>query len=270
MSNAQSSRRYLIAGNWKMYKTVAEAKEFTRTLYDQIREEESLLPDIVLCPPTIALDAVVHAIEKTLGGAPFSVGAQTMESHDEGAYTGETSPKMLADLEVEYVVIGHSERRQYYNEVDETVNAKTKAALAHQLTPIVCVGESLEQRESGQTDTVVTSQVEAALQGIAASDFEKLVFAYEPVWAIGTGKTCEADEANRVCALIRQTIGKKGSAEQTRILYGGSVKPENSDQLLGQSDIDGALVGGASLKTDSFSAIITAAVNQKKGAVVSA
>jgi triosephosphate isomerase len=183
-----------------------------------------------------------------------------MESRENGAYTGEISPLMLQDLAVKLVIIGHSERRQYYNETDITVNEKTKSALAHHLTPIICVGETLQQREAGDTDAVVCCQVEAAVREISPADYSKLVFAYEPVWAIGTGKTCDSAEANRVCALIRQTLSKQGNAEQTLILYGGSVKPNNTKELMSQSDIDGALVGGASLEADSFSEIIRQAL----------
>jgi triosephosphate isomerase len=166
---------------------------------------------------------------------------------------------MLQEVEVQYVVIGHSERRQYYNETDASVNAKTKAALAHRMTPIVCVGETLEQREAGETDNVVKAQIEAGLEGISPADRAKIVFAYEPVWAIGTGKVCEADEANRVCSVIRETIG----VPICRVLYGGSVKPDNVAGLMAQSDIDGGLVGGASLQPESFLQLIEAAMPVK-------
>ncbi|MBK8190972.1 MAG: triose-phosphate isomerase [Vampirovibrionales bacterium] len=253
-----AARRYLIAGNWKMYKTLDEARDFTRQLYNQAKAADSALADIVLCPPATALERVAHTVRELQ--APFAVGAQTMESREQGAYTGEISPGMAVDCGATYVIIGHSERREYYNETDATVNAKIKAALAHDLTPIICVGESLAQREDGVTDDWVAQQVNAAIEGLDAAVFPKLTFAYEPIWAIGTGKTCEAAEANRVCALIRRTLAQRGAAQLTRILYGGSVKPDNSRELLSQSDIDGALVGGASLDPEGFTRIINDAL----------
>ncbi len=250
-----TSRRFVIAGNWKMYKTVDEAHDFTRRLYDQMKDDVSSV-DVVICPPTLALDRVTHTIEKELGGAPFSTGAQTMESGDEGAFTGETAPPMLTSLGIQFVILGHSERRQYYNETNETVNKKVQAALKHGLTPIICVGETLAQREAGETDTLIQAQVKAAMTQIDAVILPQLIFAYEPVWAIGTGKTCEATEANRVCGLIRTSLSKIGDASKTRILYGGSVKPDNSLELLSTPDIDGALIGGASLDVSSFTQIV--------------
>ncbi len=253
-------RRFVIAGNWKMNKTVDEAHDFTRQLYDQMKADVSAV-DIVICPPTLALDRVTHTVEKELSGAPFSVGAQTMESSDEGAYTGETAPPMLTNLGVRFVIIGHSERRQYYNETCERVNKKVQAALKHGLTPIICVGESLAQREAGETDEHIQAQIKAAVSQIDAVILPQLIFAYEPIWAIGTGKTCESAEANRVCQLIRTCLSESvGDASKTRILYGGSVKPDNTLELLGASDIDGALIGGASLEVGSFIQMITHAV----------
>ncbi len=258
-----STRRFVIAGNWKMYKTVEEAHDFTRQLSDELKGDVSPV-DIVICPPTLALDRVIQTIDKELKGAPFSVGAQTMESADDGAYTGETAPPMLTSLGVRYVIIGHSERRQYYNETCNSVNKKVQAALKHGLTPIVCIGESLEQREAGETDAHIQAQIKAAISQIDSVILPQLIFAYEPIWAIGTGKTCESAEANRVCKLIRSTLAEFGDASTTRILYGGSVKPENSEELLGTSDIDGALIGGASLKVESFTQIIYHAVQLSK------
>lgn len=253
-----SPRRPIIAGNWKMFKTTQEASIFVETLWQKVQSlNHTALPEIVLCPPFTALGTVKHTTG-TLG-APFIVAAQTMESRDSGAYTGEISPLMLTDIGVRWVVLGHSERRQYFNETDETVAAKTLAALQHGLTPIVCVGEELQERENGLTDAVIEQQIRAICGSLPNSDLPKIVIAYEPVWAIGTGKVCEAAEANRVCALIRHFVGEYGAAEQTRILYGGSMKADNAQALMSQSDIDGGLVGGASLEPESFFAIIQCA-----------
>lgn len=247
------TRRPIAAGNWKMYKTTGEARQFVETLCQKVQAlQAASLPEIVLCTPFTALSATLDKVKEL--NAPFIVAAQTMESRDCGAYTGEISPLMLLDLGVRWVVIGHSERRQYYNETDETVAQKTAVALKHGMTPIVCVGETLAEREAGQTDKIIEKQIGAVLSAISASEIPKIVIAYEPVWAIGTGKVCEAPEANRVCGLIRKLLGEAGA--QTRILYGGSVKPDNTQGLMSQSDIDGGLVGGASLEADSFFGII--------------
>jgi triosephosphate isomerase len=252
MANA---RRPIIAGNWKMFKTTDEATAFVETLWQKVQPHTSAqLPEIVICPPFTALASVQVRITELK--APFMVSAQTMESRENGAYTGEISPLMLADLGIHWVVIGHSERRQYFNETDETVAQKTVAALKHGMTPIVCVGEQLLERENNLTDAVIEQQVRAVLTQISAADLPKIVIAYEPVWAIGTGKVCEAPEANRVCALIRHFVSEYGDAKQTRILYGGSVKPDNTQALMSQVDIDGGLVGGASLEAESFFGII--------------
>jgi triosephosphate isomerase len=240
------NRHPLMAGNWKMHKTVAQARSFIDQLAPLLKNQTHL-PEVVICPPFTSIPALAQLVELL----PVALGAQTMESRDSGAYTGEISPVMLADFDVEYVILGHSERRAYYNETDEAVNAKTLAALAHGLTPIICVGESLEQREAGETDAVVLAQVQAALQNV---DAQRVVFAYEPIWAIGTGKVCEDAEANRVCGLIRAQ-----AHSSTRVLYGGSAKPDNIVGLMAQGDIDGALVGGASLEADSFFKMIQAA-----------
>lgn len=250
-----TTRRPIIAGNWKMFKTTQEATQFVEALWKKVQPHAKAdLPEIVLCPSFTALASVKSTITQL--NAPFIVAAQNMESRDSGAYTGEVSPPMLADLGVKWVVIGHSERRQYFNETDESVAQKTVAALQHGMTPIVCVGELLQERENGLTDAVVEQQVRAVLTRISAADLPKIVIAYEPVWAIGTGKVCEAPEANRVCALIRHFLSEYGAADQVRILYGGSVKPDNTHSLMSQSDIDGGLVGGASLEADSFFGII--------------
>jgi triosephosphate isomerase (TIM) len=265
-----NQRTPIIAGNWKMVKTGTEAEQFVAQLNTKLQgiSLEGKLQALI-CPSFLSIAPLSATIAQLK--VPVSVGAQTMESREEGAYTGEISPRMLTAIGVQWVIIGHSERRQYYNETDASVNAKVLAALKHHLTPIVCVGELLEQREQGHTDTVVKSQVTLALANVAPEEFSKLVFAYEPVWAIGTGKTCDAPEANRVCALIRETLAslsQKAVADTVRILYGGSVKPDNTAGLMSQSDIDGALVGGASLEADSFFNIIQATLTAKSSAPV--
>ncbi len=258
-----SSRRTIIAGNWKMYKNTAEAEAFVSGLWERLRSQvNSTLPEVVLCPPFTSLQTVQQTISRL--NAPFTVAAQTMESREQGAYTGEVSPLMLLDIGIRWAVIGHSERRQYFNETDETVAQKAQAAFKHGLTPIVCVGENLEEREAGQTDRVIERQMAPVLALLAsvemASSKADFVLAYEPVWAIGTGRVCEADEAGRVCKLIRDLLrsklGNSAWADRTRILYGGSVKPDNVKSLMEQPDIDGALVGGASLDIDSFYTLI--------------
>lgn len=248
-------RKSVIAGNWKMFKTVGEAHDFWNAASSATIDASKV--DAVICAPFLQLPALVEAAK----GSSIHIGAQNMHQEKEGAFTGEISGDMLKDVGVTHVVIGHSERRQYFNETDETVNLKTKAALDLGLTPIVCVGESLEQREAGETETVVSKQVAEAFEGLTESEVEKTVVAYEPIWAIGTGKTATADDANQVCQAIRETLldlhGEE-AANATRILYGGSVKPANIEELLGKDDIDGALVGGASLEADSFLQLVEA------------
>lgn len=227
-------------------------EEITRALVDSRRAQ------VVICPPATALDAV----GRVLRGTSFLLGAQTMHWEPRGAFTGEISAPMLVDVECRFVIIGHSERRIYFGETDEAVGRKVPAALAHHLTPIVCVGENLEQREAGETDTVLTRQVQAAVARLGREDFPRLVIAYEPVWAIGTGRTATGQEANRVTGLIRRllgTLGGQAAADEVRILYGGSVKPDNIREFLRQPEIDGALVGGASLEAAAFAAIVRAA-----------
>lgn len=256
-----TNRKTIIAGNWKMHKTRAQARELTKAVVEAAKTEKSL-PEIVLCPPFTSLTDVIE----TAKGSVIQVGAQNMEHHDHGAYTGEISPVMLVDVGVKYVIIGHSERRQYFGESNSSVNHKLKAAIHHHLLPIVCVGESLDEREAGLTDSVVRRQVAAALADLTAERIAPLVIAYEPIWAIGTGKNCEAKEANRVAALIRATINElfhtkgegKSVGEGIPILYGGSVKPATADEQLEQPEVDGALVGGASLKVDEFMPIVRA------------
>jgi triosephosphate isomerase len=245
-------RKPLIAANWKMYKTSEEAIAFTREFLPLVASNSR--DEIVLAPPTIWL-AQLHA---ALKGSNVFASAQTMDSHKEGAYTGETSPAMLVNLGVKYVIIGHSERRQYFNETDETVNLKLKAAIANGLTPIVCVGEMLAEREEGKTADVLRRQVSVALTTVSAAEAAKLVIAYEPVWAIGTGRTATPEIAEEAHKIIRTEIGTAlgtDVAMATRILYGGSVKPDNVDTLMACVNIDGALVGGASLDPKSFSRI---------------
>lgn len=249
-----ATRKPLMAGNWKMYKTGAEAEAYLQALSGLLKGKPAAdLPDIVVCAPFTALDAANRTLND---GSPIALGAQNMASQPEGAFTGEVSVRMLQAVNVRYVIIGHSERREYFNETDESVNAKVKAALANNLVPIVCVGESLAQRESGQTDEWVSAQVRAALAGISSEERTRLVMAYEPIWAIGTGKVCEADEANRVIDLIRQVAEAPGM----RILYGGSMKPDNVTGLMAQPEIDGGLVGGASLEPESMMRLIEAAM----------
>lgn len=211
--------------------------------------------EVVICAPFTALFALKEAAK----GTNVAIGAQNMHWEAKGAFTGEVSADMLKDAGCKYVIIGHSERRQYFAETDETVNKKTKAALASGLIPIVCVGETLEERESGVMEKIVGSQVKAGLAGLTAAEVSGLVIAYEPIWAIGTGKTASSDDANAVCAFIRKTIVEvfgSEAAEKVRIQYGGSVKANNAAELMGKSDIDGALVGGASLEAAGFSQIV--------------
>ena len=245
-------RTPIIAGNWKMNKNVAEAVELVRALREATVSVDKV--EMVVCPPFIALTAVKEA----LAGSKIAVGAQNMHWEEKGAYTGEISPLMLKGL-VTYVIIGHSERRQYFGETDVTVNKRVKAALAHGLLPIMCVGETLAQREAGETAVVVTTQVMNGLAGLSAEEVKSIVIAYEPVWAIGTGRTATPEIAADAHKFIRSLVAAKFGAAQagaTRILYGGSVKPDNVKNLMAQPDIDGALVGGASLEAVSFSSIV--------------
>lgn len=251
-------RKTIIAGNWKMNNTRKEARELASELAKALKGKSGL-PEVVLCPPFTSLADTAEASK----GTPVAIGAQNMDFHDSGAYTGEISPPMLLELGVTYVLIGHSERRQLFAETNQTVNLKLKAALQHGLIPIVCVGETLDERENNLTDAVVSRQTAAAFEGIEPDALKTLVVAYEPVWAIGTGKVCESAEANRVISIIRNTIanykpGAANLAAQTPILYGGSVNAKNSAELLAQPEIDGGLVGGASLKADEFLSIIEA------------
>ena len=251
------SRKKIVAGNWKMNLDRAKARELTGAVAG--RRGEAAQGELVLCPPALYVDTVGTA----LAGAKSDVGLGAQNMHDKanGAFTGEVAPAMLVDLGCRYVILGHSERRTLFGETDAAVNAKTKAALAAGLVPIVCVGETLEEREAGRTSAVVTGQVQGSLAGLAPAELEQVVVAYEPVWAIGTGKVATPEQAQEVHALIRGLLAKLASPEvaaQVRIQYGGSVKPDNAADLARQPDIDGALVGGASLKADDFLGIARA------------
>ena len=246
-------RKLLIAANWKMHKTPNESTAFLTSFFPLIKN--NTVAEIVLCPAMTCLPALVDAARSR----PVFIGAQNMHWKNEGAYTGETSPVMLTAIGATHVLIGHSERRQYFAETDTTVNLKLKAALAHSLVPIVCVGEHLEERESELTRSVLELQVSLALEGIDPAAAAPIVFAYEPVWAIGTGRTATAEIAEEAHVIIRNQIAKSLTPELAttiRILYGGSVKPDNAQSLCCLKDIDGALVGGASLDPQSFAAIV--------------
>ncbi len=246
-------RRPFIAGNWKMHKTVAEATALAEALRAMLADVETM--DLAVCPPATALDAV----HRVLDGSHIAVGAQNMHWEAKGAFTGEISPVMVKEL-AQYVIIGHSERRQYFGETDETVNRKIKAALAHGLKPIVCVGENLDQNRAGETVLFVRSQIEGACADLSAEEVRKLVLAYEPIWAIGTGLTATPEAADRIIReAIRDVLASlydRETAEAIRVQYGGSVKPHNIAAFIVMPEIDGALVGGASLKAESFSAIV--------------
>ncbi|WP_144527565.1 triose-phosphate isomerase [Peribacillus simplex] len=248
-------RKPIIAGNWKMNKTLSDATAFLEEVSNLIPKQDVI--DTVVCAPALFLDQLVQASK----GTDVKIGAQNMHFEESGAFTGEISPIALADLGVSYVILGHSERREMFNETDEAVNKKAHAAFAHQLTPIVCCGETLEQREAGETNDFVGSQIEKGLAGLSDDQLKQAVIAYEPIWAIGTGKSSSAQDANEVCAHIRSVVADKFSNEAAaaiRIQYGGSVKPENIKEYMAQPDIDGALVGGASLKSDSFLQLLEA------------
>ncbi|APC42082.1 triose-phosphate isomerase [Clostridium estertheticum] len=245
-------RKGIIAGNWKMNKTVAQAVTLIEEMKPLVKDAKC---DVVVCPTFLCLDAVIKATK----GTNIKVGAQNMFYEESGAFTGEISPGMLEDIGVDYVIIGHSERRQYFNETDEAVNKKLKAAYSHNIIPILCVGETLSDREGNITEKVLASQVKLDLEGLIKEQVEKLVIAYEPIWAIGTGKTATADQANETIAFIRATVGAMfGSevAEKVRIQYGGSVKPSTIKEQMAKSDIDGGLIGGASLKAQDFAGIV--------------
>lgn len=243
------SRRPLMAGNWKMHKTVSEAVDLVKKLKDSLGD----LPDrdALVCPPFTALAAARDALR----GSPVLLGAQNMSDNLQGAFTGEVSAVMIKDAGCAFVILGHSERRQYYGETDAFINKKARLALDQGLVPIVCVGETLQEREGGKTFPVVEKQARESLAGFSPDQAARTVVAYEPVWAIGTGKTATPEQAQEVHAFLRGLLEKlhgRASAERTRLLYGGSVKPDNIDALMAQPDIDGGLVGGASLKAEDF------------------
>ncbi|HOW65788.1 MAG TPA: triose-phosphate isomerase [Candidatus Paceibacterota bacterium] len=246
-------RKLLIAGNWKMNKTVAEALDLVQGLRRELANIKEV--DIVVCPPFTAL----HEVSRAILDSNIRLGAQTMSEHGFGAYTGEITAGMLKEFSVRYVILGHSERRQYQKESSALIAKKALAAHAASLKPIVCVGETLQEREAGQTETVVGAQVRESLAGLNRSQMEETIIAYEPVWAIGTGRTATTEQAQSVHAFIRKELTnlfEEAVARRVRILYGGSVKPSNARELMTQADVDGALVGGASLEIRSFADIV--------------
>ena len=248
-----SKRRPIIAGNWKMNKTSTEARDLASKLIPLVSGVKDR--DIVLAPPFTSIPAVAETVK----GTNMALSAQDLFWEEKGAFTGEISAEMLLDLGCKYVIIGHSERRQFFGETDETVNKKVRQALNKGLLPIVCAGELLSEREAGKANEVIERQVVGALKGVTAAEMQKIVIAYEPVWAIGTGKTATPDQANEIHAFIRQKIKSMYNGDVAgalRIQYGGSVTPENVSTLMAKPDIDGALVGGASLKPESFAALV--------------
>ena len=256
-------RKTIIAGNWKMYKTITEAIELANGLKRELFNLNDQDIDIVICPPFTVLSEVYEVI----ADSNIQLGAQDVHWEAEGVFTGEVSCLMLKDIGCKFVIIGHSERRQYFGETNESVNKKIKAALKHELNPIVCVGETLSERERGQTFKVLDEHIQNGLVDINEQDILKIIVAYEPVWAIGTGKTATAQQAQEAQKYIRDLLKKmynKDIANNIRIQYGGSVKPQNIIELLSQPDVDGALVGGASLEIVSFSEIVTKAAGVKK------
>lgn len=251
----KSKRKAIIAGNWKMNKTPAEAKELLTAIAPLVKDADC---EVIACVPFVDLQTALEVTE----GTNIKIGAENCHWEEKGAYTGEISAKMLTSMGVEYVVIGHSERRQYFGETDETVNKRTKAALAAGLKPIVCVGELLWERECDITEEVIARQIKLDLFDVSEEDVKKTVIAYEPVWAIGTGKTATADQAEEVCAFIRKTIAKlynQETADAVTIQYGGSMNDANADELVSKTNVDGGLIGGASLVAEKFAAIVKAA-----------
>lgn len=241
-------RKPIIAGNWKMHKSVADGLAFVSAVKSEVAGTDV---ETVICAPFTLLPSLVEAVK----GTNIKIGAQNMHFEDKGAFTGEVSADMLLDIGVTHVIIGHSERRQYFAETDETVNKKAIKALSKGLVPIICCGETLEQREAGETKSLVKGQIEKAYAGISAAEAVKTVVAYEPIWAIGTGKTASSQDANDVIAYIREVLETAYGvdvSEEIRIQYGGSVKPSNVEEIMNEADIDGALVGGASLEPSDF------------------
>ncbi len=250
------TRTPLISGNWKMNLNHFEALKLVQELSYQITEDDVDVVDISIHPPFTDLRTVQTVLEADR--LPFHLGAQHCHFEDSGAFTGEVSPAMLAKMNVSYVIAGHSERREVFGETDEMINAKVKAILKYEMVPILCVGETLEERDAGEAEAKVSAQIEAGLDGISSEHVAALVIAYEPIWAIGTGRTASADDAQAMCALVRSKVRAASgdeAADAVRVQYGGSVKPTNAKELLTQPDIDGALVGGASLEAESFGRI---------------
>ena len=253
-------RNRMIAGNWKMNKTYTEGVELAEGLASELKDGTGSV-DVVVCPPAVDLKGVSEVIEQKK--APFTLGAQNVYWEESGAYTGETAPDMLTNVGATYCIIGHSERRGYFHETDEEINKKAKALMAHGIVPISCCGEPLEVREAGKHVEFVVDQIKKDTDGLEITDPSKYVVAYEPIWAIGTGKTATADDAQEVCGAIRKTLAEifgQETADGIRVLYGGSAKPNNVAGFLEKEDVDGALVGGASLKADSFAAMVKAAM----------
>ena len=253
-----SDRTPIIAGNWKMHRDHLEAIQLVQKLAYHLSEEDYQGQEIVVCPPFVALRSIQTVIQSDR--LPLGLGAQSCHAEDEGAYTGEVSAPMLARLDVEYVICGHSERRALFGETDEVVNAKVRAVQRYGMRPILCVGETLEQREAGQATDVVVGQLRRSLADISIREASELVVAYEPVWAIGTGRTATSNDAQQMCGAIRAEIAEQygqGIADGLRIQYGGSVKPGNIRELMSLEDVDGALVGGASLSSDDFALIVS-------------
>jgi triosephosphate isomerase (TIM) len=245
----------LLAGNWKMYKTVAEAVELVEALLAGLADEPSSDREVLVCPSFTAL----YPLAPLLSESPIALGAQNMYYAEQGAFTGEVSPVMLRDVGCRYVIVGHSERRQIFGEDDDVINKKVRSAMEHNLVPILCIGETKPQRDAGQAEPVTLGQLQAGLNGVAAEQVRDVVIAYEPVWAIGTGDTATPEDAQAMHAAIRGALATtygQATADAVRILYGGSVKPDNVDDLMAQPDIDGALVGGASLMAESFLRIV--------------
>lgn len=247
------SRTPIIAGNWKLHMNPEQTTEFVNAVKDKLPDPSKV--ESLICAPAVDLDALRKAAE----GSNLHIGAENCYFEDEGAYTGETSPKVLKEMGMDYVIIGHSERRGYFHETDEDINKKAKAIFANGLKPIICCGESLETREANKQEDWVVAQIKAALDGLTAEQVSSLVIAYEPIWAIGTGKTASSDQAEEMCKTIRETVKdlyNEETAENVRIQYGGSVKPANVKELMAKENIDGALVGGASLKAEDFAALV--------------
>ncbi|MFD1465421.1 triose-phosphate isomerase [Lapidilactobacillus mulanensis] len=246
-------RTPIIAGNWKMNQNPEETTAFVNAVKDQLPASDKV--EAVIAAPAVDLSALLASAK----GSNLKTAAENAYFEDNGAFTGETSPKVLKEMGIDYTIVGHSERRQYFHETDEDVNKKAKALFNNGITPIICCGETLEQREAGETNNWVSGQVKAALAGLSADQVSSLVIAYEPIWAIGTGKTASSDQAQEVCQVIRETVKdlyNEQTAENVRIQYGGSVKPANVKELMAKPDIDGGLVGGASLDPESFLALV--------------